>query len=138
MVSVADLADRRPRPLADGEVLDVGGHRLRWIDTPHVPHAWEAGLLYDETTQMLCCGDLFSQWGPYPATTDDDIAARAIADEDSSWLSLAPSSGDILRRLADLEVGTLAQMHGPAFTGDCRAALLDLADNLDKRVAAAG
>lgn len=137
MVSVADLADRPPRPLADGEVLDTGGHRVRWIDTPHVPHAWEAGLLYDEDSQTLFCGDLFSQWGPYPATTSDDIVARAIADEDASWLSLAPSSGDTVRRLADLDVTTLALMHGPAFTGDCRAALLELADNLDERVAAA-
>lgn len=137
MVSINDIADREPRALADGEVLDIGGHRMRWIDTPHVPHSWEAGLLFDETTRTLFCGDLFSQWGPYPATTTDDIAARAIADEDSSWMSLAPSSGAIIRRLADLDVVTLAQMHGPAFTGDCRRALLDLADSFDKRIAAA-
>ena len=47
MVSINDLADRPPRPLANGETLDIGGHRLRWIDTPHVPHAWEAGVLFD-------------------------------------------------------------------------------------------
>jgi hypothetical protein len=93
--------------------------------------------LYDETTKTLFCGDLFSQWGAYPATTTDDVAARAIADADSSWLSLAPSSGDVVRRLADLDVAALTPMHGPAFTGDCRAALLDLADDLDQRVAAA-
>jgi flavorubredoxin len=137
MVSLGDLADREPRPLADGEVLDIGGHRMRWIDTPHVPHAWEAGLLCDETTRTLFCGDLFSRWGSYPPLTTDDIAGPAIADEDSSWLSLAPASGSTVRRLADLAVTTLAPMHGPAFTGDCRAALRDLADDLDKRVAAA-
>ncbi|MDQ1533214.1 MAG: hypothetical protein QOF28_975, partial [Actinomycetota bacterium] len=37
MVSIGDLANRPPRPLADGELLDIGGHRLRWLDTPHVP-----------------------------------------------------------------------------------------------------
>jgi len=63
MVSLNDLADREPRPLADGEVLDIGGHRMRWIDTPHVPHAWEAGVLFDETTRTLLCGDLFTHGG---------------------------------------------------------------------------
>ncbi len=62
MVSLADLADRAPRPLTDGEVLDIGGHRLRWLDTPHVPHAWEAGLLYDETTRTLFCGCAHLIW----------------------------------------------------------------------------
>lgn len=136
MVSLGDLADRAPRPLADGEVLDIGGHRMRWIDTPHVPHAWEAGVLYDETSQTLFCGDLFSQWGTYPATTDGDIVGPAV-NQDLSWMSLGPSTGTTLRKLAELDATTLAQMHGPAFTGDCRAALLDLADNLDKHTAAA-
>jgi flavorubredoxin len=111
--------------------------RMRWIDTPHVPHAWEAGLLYDETTRTLFCGDLFSRWGFYPPITTDDIAGPAIADEDSSWLSLAPASGSTVRRFADLDVATLAPMHGPAFAGDCRTALRNLADDLDERVAAA-
>ncbi len=135
-VSIADLADRSPRPLADGEVLDIGGHRMRWIDTPHVPHAWEAGLLYDETTRTLFCGDLFGRAGAYPAATTDDIVAPAITtDEVFRASSLAPNSGATIRSLAELEVDTLALMHGPAFTGDCRAALLDLADDFDRRVA---
>jgi flavorubredoxin len=137
MVSLTDLADRAPRPLTDGEVLDIGGHRVRWIDTPHVPHAWEAGLLYDETTQTLFCGDLFTQTGSYEASTSDDIMGLAIAAENLfSYSSLAPGSGATVRRLADLDVATLALMHGPSFTGDCRAALLDLADDYDKRIAA--
>jgi flavorubredoxin len=136
MVSITDLADRAPRPLADGEVLDIGGHRMRWIDTPHVPHAWEAGLLYDETTRTLFCGDLFTRTGAYAPASTDDIMGPAIEAEDifrSS--SLAPSSGATVRRLADLDVATLALMHGPTFAGDCRGALLDLADDYDKRIA---
>lgn len=133
MVSVADIADRAPRSLADDEVLDIGGHRMRWIDTPHLPHGWEAGLLYDETTKTLLCGDLFSQWGPYPPTTADDIAVPGAADDPS--YSLTPSSPASLRRLAALDITTLAQMHGPAFTGDCRAALLTLADQFEARIA---
>ena len=136
MVSLNDLADRPPRPLADGEVLDIGGHRIRWIDMPHVPHAWENGIVYDETTRTLFCGDLFTRTGAYAPASADDIMGPAIAAEDifrSS--SLAPSSGPTVRRLADLDIATLALMHGPAFTGDCRGALLDLADDFDKRIA---
>jgi flavorubredoxin len=139
MVSLNDLADRPPRPLADGEVLDVGGHRIRWIDMPHVPHAWENGIVYDETTRTLFCGDLFTQMGAYTAVADGDIVGPAIRAEDvyHAW-SLAPNSGASVRRLAELDIATLALMHGPAYTGDCRAALLDLADNFDKRIAEAG
>ncbi len=139
MVSLNDLADRPPRALADGEVLDIGGHRIRWIDMPHVPHAWENGIIYDETTRTLFCGDLFTQSGAYSAAGSDDIVGPAIAAEDlyHAW-SLAPHSGAAVRRLAELDIGTLALMHGPAFTGDCRAALLDLADDADKRIAEAG
>jgi flavorubredoxin len=91
MVSIGDLADREPRALADGEVLDTGGHRLRWIDTPHVPHAWEAGVVFDETTRTLFCGDLFSQMGQYEPTTTADIVGPAVAAEDGfRSCSLAP------------------------------------------------
>jgi flavorubredoxin len=137
MVSLTDLADRAPRPLGDGEVLGIGGHDIRWIDTPHVPHAWEAGIVYDQTTRTLFCGDLFTQTGAYPAASDDDLIGPAIVAEDIFHASsLAPASGATLRRLAELDIDTLALMHGPAFSGDCRAALLDLADDFDKRIAA--
>src|SRR5204863_9096416 len=68
LISGTDQASRPPRPpLADGEVLDLGGTRLRWVDTPHVPHGWDAGLLFEATTATLVCGDLFSQVGAVPA-----------------------------------------------------------------------
>jgi flavorubredoxin len=139
MVSIGDLADRAPQPLADGELLDLGGHVVQWFDTPHVPHAWEAGLLYDSTTTTLFCGDLFTRFGAYPASTTDDIVGPAVEAEHSApgSLSLHPASGVVVRRLAELPVETLALMHGPAFTGDCRAALLDLAGDFDHRVASA-
>jgi flavorubredoxin len=137
MVSIADLADRPPQALGDGEVLDIGGHRMMWIDTPHVPHAWEAGLLYDETTRTLLCGDLFTRTGQYPATSTEDIMGPAIAGEDLFRASsLSPASGATLRRLAELDIDTLALMHGPAYTGDCQAALLDLANDYDRRLTA--
>ena len=138
MVSLNDLADRAPDPMIDGQARDIGGHLVHWYDTPHVPHGWEAGVAYDASTRTLFCGDLFTQAGAYAPSTDGDIIGPAIAGEDLFHASsLAPASGAIVRRLADLDVETLALMHGPAFTGDCRAALLDLADDYDKRVAAA-
>ena len=136
MVSIADLADRTPKPLADQEVLDIGGHRMRWIDTPHVPHGWEAGVLYDETTRTLLCGDLFTQTGQVTSITDEDIVGPAAAGEDLfRYSSLSPVSGQTVRGLADLEIDSLALMHGPAFVGDCREALLGLAADYDHRVA---
>ncbi len=137
MVSLGDLADRPPRPLADGECLDTGGHVLQWFDTPHVPHAWEAGVLYDSTTKTLLCGDLFTRLGEYEPITTDDIVGPAVDAEDvlPGSLSLHPASAATVRRLAELDVDTLALMHGPAFTGDCRQALLDLADDFDRRIA---
>ena len=137
MVSLNDLADRPPRPLADGEVLDIGGHRMRWIYTPHVPHGWETGVFYDETTKTLLCGDLFTRGGAYEAMSDDDVVGPAIAAEDIfGAFALAPTTGTILRGLADLDIEKLALMHGPVFGGDTSKALLEMADDIDRRIAA--
>src|SRR5215207_9167671 len=80
-VSLNDLCDRPPRPLMGGEVIDLGGKRVRQIDTPHVPHGWEAQVLYEETTGTLLCGDLFSQVGKGPAVTGDDVVGPAMTAE---------------------------------------------------------
>ena len=69
MVSLNDLCDRPPRVWGDGEVIDLGGRRVRHIDTPHVPHCWEARVLFEETTQTLLCGDLFAHTGDVPPIT---------------------------------------------------------------------
>lgn len=136
MVSISDLADRAPRTLMDGETLDIGGHVVQWFDTPHVPHAWEAGVLYDATAKTLFCGDLFTRFGEFEAATTTDIVGPAVQAEDEmpGGLSLHPSSGATIRRLAELDVQTLAPMHAPAFTGDCTSALHDLADDFDRRI----
>lgn len=103
-----------------------------------VPHAWEAGVLYDSTTKTLFCGDLFTRLGEYEPITAEDIVGPAVEAEDMApgSLSLHPSSAATIRRLAELDVVTLALMHGPAYTGDCRRALLDLADDVDRRIVA--
>jgi flavorubredoxin len=134
-VSLNDMADRPPRALQDGEVIDLGGKRVRYLDTPHVPHGWEAGLIYEETTGTLLCGDLFTQVGDDRTLTDTDIVGPAIAAEDMFHAtSLHPSTGATIRRLAGLQPRTLALMHGPSFNGDCSAALNALAADSDARV----
>jgi flavorubredoxin len=140
MISIADMADRPPRPLAEGEVLDIGGHRLRQISTPHVPHAWEAQVLFDESTGTLLCGDLFTRVGNDAALVHDtDMVSPALAAEDMFHdTCLTPSTAPTMRMLADLAPRTLALMHGPSFTGDCAAALRDLADGYAERLALAG
>jgi flavorubredoxin len=139
MVQLNDLCDRAPIPFVNGgEGYDAGGHSFVWYDTPHVPHGWEAGVLYEKTTKTLFCGDLFTRTGTFAATSSDDIVEPAAAAEDMFHAySLAPDSGRRIRELAQLDIAQLALMHGPVFTGDCREALLGLADDIDKRVAAA-
>jgi flavorubredoxin len=135
-VSLSDLADRPPRLLADGETIDLGGRRVRYIDTPHTPHGWEAGLLFEESTGTLLCGDLFTQTGLTGALTESDIVGPAAAAEDLfQFSSLHPGMGTTIRALASLAPRTLGLMHGPAFAGDGAAALLALADDYDRRTA---
>jgi flavorubredoxin len=134
MVSINDLADRPPRALADGEVIDLGGKQVRHIDTPHVPHAWEARVLFEETTRTLFCGDLFSQVGNGPALTTDDLVEPAMATEAVfRSTALAPDTALTISRLADLAPTTLAIMHGSSFSGDGAAALHALAAAYDER-----
>jgi flavorubredoxin len=135
MLSVNDLALRAPRPLADGEILDLGGKRVRYLATPHVPHCWDAGLLFEETTKTLFSGDLFTQIGKSPALSDEDLIGPALAAEDTfGATALTPNTAPTIRRLATLQPVMIALMHGPAFHGNCERALLDLADGYAKRL----
>jgi flavorubredoxin len=137
-VSLNDMADRPPRPMLDDEVLDTGGHRIRFIATPHVPHGWEAQIIFDETTSTLFCGDLFGQTGDPPALVHDaDIVTPALAAEDIFHAScLTATTAPTIRALGELAPRTLALMHGPSYAGDCTAALGALADGYANLVAA--
>ena len=134
-LSGADQASRPPRPpLADGEVLDLGGKRLRWIDTPHVPHGWDAGLWFEETTATLLAGDIGAHGGAVPALTEGDVVGPAAAAEDMFRSTcLTAATAPTIRRLAALAPTTLGIMHGASFTGDGAAALGALADDYDRR-----
>jgi flavorubredoxin len=133
-VSMEDLADRMPREIADGEVLSLGARRVRWFDTPHLPHAWECGFLFEEHTRTFMCGDLFSQPGNKTvALTESDIlgpseALRARMD----YYSHTKNARAMLKRLADCSPLTLACMHGSAWRGDGRKLLLELAEVFSK------
>lgn len=127
-VSLNDLADRPPRALADGEVLDLGGKRMRWLATPHVPHGWEAGAFYEETGGVLFCGDILTHAGKGPALTRDDVTEAAVRSEQMfQAMTMAPNTRRELERMAALSPRTLALMHGSSYEGDGAAALRGLA-----------
>ena len=134
VVSINDFAIRPARALAHDEVFSTGKYRFRYRQTPHVPHCWEAGLLFEETQATLLCSDLFHQNGDVPALTESDVVAAArqtLIDYNASpfanYMPYTPNTDAILQGLADLKPRTLATMHGSTFIGDGERALRDLA-----------
>jgi flavorubredoxin len=133
LVSIGDLADRPPRALADGETISLGQRRVRWIDTPHIPHGWEAGYLFEETTRTLLCGDLFTQPGPgVEAVTEHDIVGPSEAFRGAmDYYSHARDGAALIEKLAKTEPSLLACMHGSAWRGDGAALLRTLSRHLE-------
>lgn len=132
MVSIGDLADRPPRPLASGDVLETGRHRLRFIATPHLPHGWDSGLFFEETTATLLCGDLLTQPGDPPPLVETDLveSSEAFRREMDYYANHALAASQI-RELAALAPRTLATMHGSSFRGDAAAQLRALASSVE-------
>jgi flavorubredoxin len=132
MTSVADMADRPPRTLADGETISIGKHVMRWFDTPHLPHAWECGHLFDETTRTLFCGDLLTQPGSkQPAVTEADILEPSEKFRHAlDYFANTRGTREMIERLAVAEPTLLACMHGSAWRGDGATLLRALADSV--------
>lgn len=132
MVSVDDVADRPAHALADGERLDLGGHVLRWLDAPHLPHGWETGYAFDETTRTLLCGDLFTQpgAGEKPVVDGDILEPSEAFRRELDYFSHARGAEALVDKLATTEPSTLACMHGSAWTGDGGALLRALGRRL--------
>jgi flavorubredoxin len=132
MTSITDYATREPRALADGEELSLGTKTVRWLDTPHLPHGWESGLIFETTTKTLFCGDLFTQGGSGKvALTEGDILGPSEAfRKPMDYYSHSPHTGAMLERLAALAPTTLACMHGSAWRGDGAALLRQLGSAL--------
>jgi flavorubredoxin len=133
MVSINDFADRPGRPLADGETIELGRHAVRWFDTPHLPHAWDTGYLFERRTKTLLCGDLFTQFGAEhaPVTESDILAPSEASRKAMDYYAHAPNTRAMLERLAAERPTTLACMHGSAWRGDGAALLGALADAVE-------
>ena len=134
MVSINDFALRPAKGLADGETFETGQHRFRFVQTPHVPHCWEAGLLFEETKGTLLCSDLFHQGGDVEPLTESDVIERArktLVDYQASplanYMPYTKHTDSILQKVAALKPRTIAPMHGSAFVGNGEQAVRDLA-----------
>ena len=128
-----DSFDRPARVLADGEALSMGKYRVRWFDTPHLPHAWECGYLMEETTGTLLCGDLFTQGGADlpPLTSSDILAPSESFRKKMDYFSHTKNARSLIDRLASANPKVLACMHGSAWQGDGGKLLVALAEELD-------
>ena len=133
MVSIDDIALRPARALSDGEELSLGSHLIQWIDTPHLPHGWECGHLFETTTKTLFCGDLFTQGGHEhePLTTQDILNPSEMMRGALDYFSQTRRVHELVEKLAGTAPTVLACMHGAAWTGDGAALLRQLADRLD-------
>lgn len=142
VVSLNDHCVRPPRPLQDGEVLQLGGaslaRRVVELATPHVPHNWESHMFFEEETGTLFCGDLLTQTGDGPALVSGDhgdiLGAAIAAEELFKQTSLGPAVPATYRRLAGLGPRRLAIMHGSSYEGDCPALLRAMADVYEQRL----
>lgn len=134
MVSINDFAIRPAKELSDGEVLNTGKYRFRYLSTPHVPHCWEAGLLFEETQGTLLSSDLFHQCGNVEPSTESDVIERARktlidyqAGPLANYMPYTKHTDGVMQRLAELKPQTIAPMHGSTYMGDGEKALKDLA-----------
>ena len=132
MVSIRDLVDVEPLAMADGQTLDLGQHKLVWQSTPHLPHGWECGYLFDTTTKTLFCGDLFTQpgMGERPLISDDILTVSEAFRHQMDYFSHTRNAPVLIEKLAQLQPERLACMHGSAWSGDGAALLRKLGQSL--------
>jgi len=132
LTSIGDFAIRPPRALRDDEEFSTGVRRFRWYYTPHVPHAWECGLLMETTQRTFFCGDLFTQGGKGTTalTTEDILEPSEAFRRPMDYFAHAPQTRNTLTKLAQAQPMTLACMHGSAWQGDGAKLLMSLATSL--------
>jgi flavorubredoxin len=133
MVSVNDFASRPARALNDGDTFSTGKYKFKFINTPHLPHCWEAGMLFEETNKTLFSSDLFHQAGDVEPRTEGDIVGRFRetlvsyqASPFANYMPLTSQTEANLEKLIVLNPKTIAAMHGSSFAGDGSQALRDL------------
>jgi flavorubredoxin len=131
-VSIDDFAVRPAKALAHGETLRIGKRTVEWIDTPHLPHGWETGMLWEPAGRTLFCSDLFTQPGATtPALTEADVlgpseAMRHRNGPSSDYYAHSKRTPALLDALAARRPRTLACMHGSAWVGNGERLLLEL------------
>ena len=132
-VNMSDFMDKAPRALPDGATFATGKYRFRYCQTPHLPHGWDAGALFEETRKTLFCSDLFHHVGDVEPLTTTDVVGRSHqslkeyqAGILAGYVPYTPLTAQNLKKLSDLKPKTLAIMHGSSFSGDCARALDDL------------
>lgn len=142
LVSVDDFSIRPARGMTDDDVLSTGKYRYRFYRTPHLPHGWDAGVLFEETRKTLFCSDLFHHFGNVaPVTASDLIGPTCKAMQQmqngplAQYMPYTRQTEGVLRSLANLKPETLAVMHGSSYLGQCDRLLTELAcvikDNFD-------
>jgi flavorubredoxin len=142
MVNLNDFASRPPRPMRPEETIATGQHRYRLIPTPHLPHGWDAGMLYEEQNGILLCSDLFHQLGDREPITSGDVAERfgdAIAAYQQhpvlmDYMPFTRNTRHQIEKLAALKPRLIAAMHGSSFEGDGASALMAAADVMQKHL----
>lgn len=134
LTSINDFASRAARGLGDGEEFSIGSRRLKWLYTPHVPHGWDCGILFDQSTRTLLCGDLFTQPGANvpPVTESEVLSASEAMRGMMDYYAHAVSTTPVLERLASLDPSMLACQHGSAYRGDGAALLRELSDTIER------
>jgi flavorubredoxin len=133
LVNMGDYAIRPARGMTKNDVLCTGKYKFRFHATPHLPHGWDAGVLFEETQRTLLCSDLFHHDGDVEPLTESDILGRvrqSITEYQAgpvmNYMPFTTQTESLLRGLAELKPKTLATMHGSTFVGDGARALLDL------------
>lgn len=134
LVSVDDFSIRPARGMTGEDVLSTGKYRYRFYRSPHIPHGWDAGLLFEETRKTLFCSDLFHHFGDVAATTSSDLiepTRKAMQQMQqgplAGYMPYTRQTEGVLHSLAELKPETLAVMHGSSFRGPGDRLLTDLA-----------
>jgi flavorubredoxin len=134
LVSVDDFSIRPAFGMTSENVLPTGKFRYRFYRSPHIPHGWDAGVLFEETRKTLFCSDLFHHFGNPGAVTTSDLiepTQKAMRQMNqgplAGYMPYTRQTEGVLRSLADLKPETLAVMHGSSYVGKSDQLLTDLA-----------
>jgi len=134
LVSVDDFSLRPARGMTPDDVLGTGKYRYRFYRSPHIPHGWDAGVLFEETRRTLFCSDLFHHFGNVEALTTSDLidpTRKAMQQLQqgplAGYMPYTRQTEGVLRSLAGLQPETLAVMHGSSYRGQGDRLLTDLA-----------